>query len=164
MSKRLAAPAVPRLTELLASDNDVVVHHTIQALAAIGPASRDAVAALIGLLQGIGPDSPAIHTAHAWAAVSALGAIGPAAHEAIPALQQCLGRDTGDELLSLIKLSATEAIWHISGDTEIPLRVATAMLIDDESNIRCEAADLLGKLGPAARPAIAEIQRLAYGR
>jgi HEAT repeat protein len=26
----LAAPAVPRLTELLASDNDVVVHHAIQ--------------------------------------------------------------------------------------------------------------------------------------
>ena len=154
----LAVPAVPKLIELLASDNDIVVHHAIQALAAIGPASASAVPALVGLLRGLDPDSPAIHVVHAWAAVSALGAIG--SHGAIPALRQCLGLDTSDELLSLIKLSAAEAIWRINGDTEIPLRVASEMLGNGESNIRCHAVELLGKLGPAGRPAIAELQRL----
>ena len=41
-----------------------------------------------------------------------------------------------------------------------PLRVATEMLSDGESNVRCQAAELLGNLGPAGRPAIAELQRL----
>jgi hypothetical protein len=71
------------------------------------------VATLVGLLANIGPATPGIHLAHAWVTVSALGAIGPAAHEVIPALQQCLGLDTGDELLTLIKLSAAEAIRKI---------------------------------------------------
>ena len=62
----LAAPAVPKLIELLEDDNEVVVHHSIQALEAIGHASASAVSGLVGLLRGIGPDSPGIHVAHAW--------------------------------------------------------------------------------------------------
>ena len=94
-------------------------------------------------------------------AAAALGAIGPAAHEAIPALQQCLDLDgSEDGLFRQVQLSAAEAIWQISGDTQAPLRVATKMLGDDESGNRCLAAELLGNLGPAARPAIADLQRL----
>jgi HEAT repeat protein len=110
------------------------------------------------LLRGIGQDSPVIYTVQAWAAAAALRAIGSAA--SIPAVQQCLGMDTGDELIALIKLSAAVAIWRISGDTVVPLRVAGEMLEHAESNIQCATVELLGTLGPAARPAIGDLQRL----
>ena len=156
-----AASAVPKLTELLADDNEVVVQHVIQALEAIGHASASAVAGLARLLDGISPDSTGIHMVHALAAAAALGAIGPAAHEAIPALEQCLDLDgSEDGLFREVQLSAAEAIWQVSGDPQTALRVARKMLGDDESSIRYFAAELLGKLGPVARPAIADLQRL----
>lgn len=108
--------------------------------------------ALIALLREIGPESPAMHTAHAWGAAAALAAMGPAAQEAIPALRACLDLDgSGDESIRLLRLSSAEAIWRISGDTQTPLRLATEMLADTESNIRSDAADLLGKLGENCR-------------
>ena len=157
----LAAPAVPNLIELLEDDDEFVVQHSIQALEAIGHASAGAVSGLAGLLDGISLESSGIRLVHACTAAAALGAIGPAAHEAIPALQQCLDLDgSEDGLLREVQLSAAEAIWQVSGDTQAPLRVATKMLGDDESGNRCRAAELLGNLGPVARPAIADLQRL----
>ena len=111
----LAAQAVFALTALLEDDNEVVVQHSVQALGAIGPASAMAVPALVGLLQGVGPDPPTIDMVHAWAAASALAAIGPAASEAIPALKKChkLNAD-GDELVEMLHEEAAAALSQIS--------------------------------------------------
>ena len=157
-----AEPAVSALIDVMNDqEHETAAHHAIQALEAIGHASASAVVGLVGLLDGIGPDSLGIHLAHAWAAIAALGAIGPAAQGAVPALQQCLDVDGSDDgFLRQVQLSAAEAIWQISGDTQAALRVATKMLGDDESGNRCFAAELLGNLGPVARPAIADLQRL----
>ena len=143
------------------SDPDVRVLAAC-ALADLHP--NDKVSALIALLREIGPESPAMHVAHAWGAASALASIGPAAHEAIPALRACLDLDGSDELVRLLQLSAAEAIWRISGDTDAFLRVATEMLGDKESNIRSDAAELLGDLGPAAKPAIADLEAAPGGQ
>jgi HEAT repeat protein len=156
----LATAAVPTLTGLLTDDNEFVVQHATQALEAIGHASASAVPALVGLLR-IGTDSLGIYIAHAWAAVGVLAAIGPAAHDALSALQQCLALDgTEDELIRLVRLSAAEAIWRISGETEPAVRVAMEMLGSGESEVRCSAVELLGNLGPVARPALPDLQRL----
>jgi len=57
-------------------------------------------------------------------------------------------------------MSSAEAIWKISGDTDTSLWVAVEMLADKESNVRCDAAELLGNLAPPGQPDIAGLQRL----
>jgi len=110
----------------------------------IGSVATQAIPHFIELVRGIGPDSPTINVVHAWAATAALAAIGTAANGAISVLRDCVGLDgSGDELIRLVRLSAAEAIWRISGDTGPALRVAREMLCDDEATVRCNAADLL---------------------
>ena len=128
------------------------------ALARLDPSSN--VSARIALLREVGPESAGIHTAYAWGAASALASIGPAAHEAVPALRACLELDgSSDELTRLLQLSAAEAIWRISGNTDAALQIASTLLNDSECSLRADAAELLGNLGPAARPSIPELRR-----
>jgi hypothetical protein len=61
-------------------------------------------------------------------------------------------------MLRLTRLEASGAIWRITGSTLAALTVATEML-DDEFTAY-DAVDLLGKLGPAARSAVPDLQRV----
>ena len=59
-----------------------------------------------------------------------------------------------------LRLLAAEAKWRITGDPTAALAVATEMLSDQEWWLVGHAADLLGKLGQAAQPAVADLERL----
>jgi hypothetical protein len=57
---------------------------------------------------------------------------------------------------------AAEAISKITGSPERALSVATELLSDKERWLVGHAADLLGRLGSAAKPVIADLQRLLH--
>ena len=160
----LASPAVPALIDVLALDGDGNVFgrdKAIHALAAIGSAASAATPALIGLLREIGPDSNANQIVDAINCAAALAAIGPAARKAIPVLRHCVGLDGSDyDLIRWLQLTAANAIWRIEGDFKPALAVATEMLTDDEGWLHEHAVEVLGNLGPAARPAVPQLQRL----
>ncbi len=84
---------------------------------------------------------------------------GTRARAAIPALKSCLNFGPEDDvMLRLTRLEASEAIWRITGSTLAALTVATEMLDDEFTTY--DAVDLLGKLGPAARSAVPDLQRV----
>lgn len=74
---------------------------------------------------------------------------------------ECLNLDgAGNEFIRWLRLEASEAIWQISNVTDSALSIATEMLLGDEEwFLRYHAANLLGKLGPVAEPAIMHLQR-----
>jgi HEAT repeat protein len=59
-----------------------------------------------------------------------------------------------------LALESARAIWRITNDAEAQLRVAMQLLDDADDTIKAHALDLLGELGTAARPALADLQRL----
>jgi HEAT repeat protein len=163
----LASSAVPALIESLENshedDNQNVIarNRAIGALEAIGPAAASAIPVLVELLYDIGPASSIIKTTDAMSSAAALAAIGPPAGAAIPVLQDCLNLDGAeDDCIRWLRLTASEAIWRITDNSEPALSIATEMLLGDEEWwLRCHAADLLGTLGRAARPAIVHLRR-----
>jgi hypothetical protein len=163
----VAAPAVPALLEVLTNHddhddgNEIARNRALGALEAIGPAAARAVPALIELLHGAGLDSSAVKITDAISSAAALGAIGPSADAGLLALRECLNLDgAGNDLIRWLRLTASEAIWRISNVTVSALSIATEMLLGDEEWwLRYHAANLLGKLGPAARPVIMHLQR-----
>lgn len=81
------------------------------------------------------------------ATANALAALGPAAAEAVPALRRHLGRKHGQQASH----SAAWAIWHITGDSEEPLRYLTRPLRTGQDDTTIQH---LFDLGPAAAPAL----------
>jgi hypothetical protein len=55
---------------------------------------------------------------------------------------------------------AAEAISRITGDPATAVSVAIELLADPEFWLVGHAADLLGELGPVAKAAVADLQRL----
>jgi hypothetical protein len=119
------------------------------------------VALLADFLTQITVESDGMVVSDGFIAAQLLWHVGPRALTAIPALEYCLGLDGREyDLIRWLRLMAAEAKWRITGDPAIALTVATEMLKDEEWWLVGHAADLLGKLGQAARPVVADLERL----
>lgn len=123
--------------------------------------AADLVSLLAGYLTEISIESDSVVVSDGFMAAQLLGHLGPQATPAVPALEHCMGLDgLEDDLIRWLRLMAAEAKWRITADPTAALSVATEMLKDAEWWLAGHAADLLGKLGQAARPALAGLQQL----
>jgi len=124
-----AAPAVPDLIQTLENRND----------------DGTFISATDGPVE---PDIP-LGTALRRTVIEALGSIGAPAQDAVAILRGKLN-DAGKFSLGNRVFSA-EALWQITGKTDEALPVLISALENDNS---FWAADILGTMGAAARPAI----------
>jgi HEAT repeat protein len=128
---------------LSSADGDVVFG-ALFALGEIGPAARDAVPKLIGLLD---VDNERIQ----WRAAEALRQIGLASSNAVPALRKLML----DEKAYLdARVSAASSIWRITAETNPTLPLLTSALGGGGLNADAQAAEALGEMGKVAEPAL----------
>ncbi|MFE7899260.1 HEAT repeat domain-containing protein [Streptomyces sp. NPDC057424] len=153
---RAAVPLAPALRRRLARvplDASGIHERAVpllSALAALGDVAS--VPAVLRLLRGM-PDGLRRRDTVTEAAVAALGAFGDAAREAAPDLRGLLETDCA--------VAAADALWSVTGDAEAVLPVLLRELTGSGSGRRRRAAAVLGRLGPAARPALPGLRELA---
>jgi HEAT repeat protein len=124
----------------------------IEALGKMRAVSAKAVPILAGLLRGRRGD---IHRA----ALRALGAIGPTAATALPQVIVLFKETKRD---SYLRNLALETIGHLgAGDPSLALPVLIPALGRHKGGISTLAAMALRQMGPAARPALRPLVRLA---
>jgi HEAT repeat protein len=172
---KVGAPAVAALSALVkdATENRDARCYAAFALGNIGHVGKDAVPALINALK----DQDANVR---WSAAAALGKIGPAAEDAVPALSDALKDQNGsvrssaaaalgtigpaakDTVLALNDAvndkytNATGALDAILRSTSVPELVTFLRGREYAGcrHLRAEAAEALGRIGPAARAAV----------
>ena len=103
-------------------------------------------------------DTSALRILAATAAADALPAFG--ARAAIPDLRNCLCLEADDVFITELRVAAAKAIYRLSGDVSVALRVARETLDHPDVSIRLAAVNLLGEIGPNARCLSPELQRL----
>ncbi len=139
-----ARGAVPALTKLLDDSNDPSLRLKVaQALGRIDPGSVTEVTAALAQL-GLHSD-PHIQVE----AAKSLGTIGTQAQYAVPALKEMIA-----DADPSISLPAAGALWSITGDVDLVLPIAILWVKEPGCGTRKQAAQLLIKMGPAAKPAI----------
>ena len=139
-----AESALPDLIELLRSDHAQHVRAAVTAIEQIGPGAAPAVPALIEYYRKQAGKAP--YTARA------LAAIGPAASAAVETLEKYSQGNGWCEAATIY------ALFCIRGD-EGDLQALTDLLWDGEEKYgRPYAAQLLDKLGTAARPVEARVR------
>ncbi|WOT38628.1 HEAT repeat domain-containing protein [Streptomyces coeruleorubidus] len=154
---RAAAPLAPALRRRLARvpldgpDTHERAVPLLTALTALGDA--ESVPSVLRLLRGM-PDGLRLRGAVTEAAVRALGAVGSAAHEAIPDLRGLLETDCA--------VAAADALCSVTGEADAVVPVLLRELTDGgRGRYRpTAAADVLGRLGPAARTALPALRRM----
>ncbi|MFB6848964.1 HEAT repeat domain-containing protein [Streptomyces sp. NPDC056373] len=157
---RTAVPLVPALRRSLARvplDTSDICERAVPLLSALAALGDEAsLPAVLRLLRGM-PDGLRRRDTVTEAAVRALGAFGGAAREAVPDLHRLLESDCA--------VAAADALWSITGDAHavlpVLLRALTDTSPDTDSGHRRRAAAVLGRLGPAARPALPGLRELA---
>ncbi len=122
----------------------------LSALTALG--DGESLPAVLRLLRGL-PDGLRRRDAVTEAAVRALGVFGGGAREAIPDLRGLLETDCA--------VAAADALWSVTGDADAVLPVLLRELTSPASDRRRRAAAVLGRLGPAARPALPGLREAA---
>ncbi|MFF5449977.1 HEAT repeat domain-containing protein [Streptomyces sp. NPDC012950] len=169
------AQALPEVLRVLrgapANRRDRVREAALRALAAFGPAAREALPDLRELvadesaavstaaaraLWAVGEDPaevlpvlerwlrPGLPDADRCAAARALGEIGPAAAASAPALRPALAsRDLW------VRVRAAAALWRVTGETEEALPVLLAAW-EENRHARVDIAECLAEMGPAA--------------
>ncbi|MET9812304.1 HEAT repeat domain-containing protein [Streptomyces sp. NPDC006355] len=154
---RAAAPLAPALRRRLAQvppDDPGARGRAVpllSALTALG--DTESLPVVLRLLRGMPEELPG-RDGVTGAAVRALGAFGSAAREAIPDLRGLLATDCA--------VAAADALWSVTGEADAVLPVLLRESADSRSgpHRRAAAADVLGRLGPAARPAWPELRRM----
>ena len=142
-----AKPAITALSRAL-SDKDLFVRRfAAQALGEIGPDAKSAIKPLSEALK-----DPRKEVAEA--AATALGKIGAA--EPLAALVADTKRDTGP------RRRAIEALGMMKGDAKSAVPALIAALKDKD--LRIEAAEALGEIGPDASPALKELDAIAASK
>ncbi|MFF9809191.1 HEAT repeat domain-containing protein [Streptomyces coeruleorubidus] len=154
---RAAAPLAPALRRHLARvpldgpDTHERAVPLLSALTALGDA--ESVPSVLRLLRGM-PDGLRLGDAVTEAAVRALGAVGSAALEATPDLRGLLETDRA--------VAAADALWSVTGEADALVPVLLRKLTDAGKGRYgpAAAADVLGRLGPAARTALPALRRM----
>jgi HEAT repeat protein len=146
-----AAEAVPDLIAALHDANLWVRRWSVRALGKIGPASAPAVPDLIGAYEDEDADPDAL--------ALTFERIGPAASAAIPVLVRMLRRREGF-LGGAFALSAIEAMGP-QATTALPAMIEVIEDDDSDPLLRGTAANTLGAMGAAARPAIPALEAAA---
>ncbi|MER7404556.1 HEAT repeat domain-containing protein [Streptomyces sp. NPDC000070] len=154
---RAAAPLAPALRRRLARvpldgpDTQERAVPLLSALTALGDA--ESLPSVLRLLRGM-PDGLRLRDAVTGAAVRALVAFGSAAREAIPDLRGLLETDCA--------VAAADALWSVTGEADAVVPVLLRKLTDPGSGRYRPAAtaDVLGRLGPAARAALPGLRRM----
>ncbi|MGW3465304.1 HEAT repeat domain-containing protein, partial [Streptomyces olivaceoviridis] len=134
----LASPTAARLAGPL-----------LTAVRAIG--DKEAVPELVRLLSGA-PDGLGARDAVAGQVIETLAELGAAAQTA-PLLRRLFHTRHA--------ATAAGALWSADGDANAVLPVLLRELARDDPDARRAAVRQLGRLGPAARPALPELRRLA---
>ncbi|MGW0469304.1 PBS lyase [Streptomyces sp. NPDC003027] len=153
---------------------DWVRESALRALAAFGPAAREAVpdvrellvcdsaavsaSAALALWSVEGESAAVLPALEGWlrpdagepewcAAARALGSIGPAAARSAPALRPGLrARDVW------VRVAGATALWRVAGDVEATLPVLLRAW-EENPHARVDIAECLAEMGPAARVA-----------
>jgi len=142
-----ARTAVPTLIDRLRHGLASVRRHAAAALGNIGPdIGREGLDALIEALDD--PSEPVRENA-----VVALGKLGPFAQAAAGAVEAALA----EERLAA-RVQAAETHCRLTGSTDLAVQVLVGELEFDKSP--WQAAELLGRLGPAAAPAVDALAEL----
>ncbi len=162
---RIGPSAVPALIEALQNDNYSIRYGAIKALKDIGPDAIDAVEplkshfqratkneqiAIMHALRDISPTSDVISLIRAslmvedlrWYAMRVLGDIGPDASSAIPSILPYLEHEDTQTRVETIQSLAGIGIG------EGVVEGIAGRLQDEESRVRQEAAQALGRFGP----------------
>jgi HEAT repeat protein len=134
-----AAPAVPALTDLLADKDKDLRNRAIMSLGGIGPKAAPAVGKLIALLN----DKDSLRSV-----LSALGQIGPDAAPAVPKLMEMLKGDSRSPAMS--------ALGGIKAAEALPAMIEAL----DDREMRYSAIQALGRMGPAAKPALEKLKSM----
>lgn len=123
----------------------------LSALTALDDA--ESVPSVLRLLRGM-PDGLRLRDAVTEAGVRALGALGSASREAIPDLRGLLETDCA--------VAAADALWSVTGEADAVVPVLLRKLTDGGRGLYrpAAAADVLGRLGPAARAALPALRRM----
>jgi HEAT repeat protein len=145
-----AAAATGTLVGLIDDPDEHVVRSAVMAIAAIGPDAKEAVPALVKALQQ--RDRPDSHTI-----IYALGRIGPGAAEAKSSLLELLGGSNAD--LALISAWAVTKIDPSPATAARAVPVLVSGLGSPVVIMRRGAAEALGDMGPAAKSAVAALER-----
>jgi HEAT repeat protein len=143
-----ANEAIPALILRLEDTETSVCARAVEALARIGPETEDVVPALVRALSD--PSSTVRSEA-----LRALGSIGPTAEQAIPSIINLLNTD--------------RSVHHVLTDTlaaigPMVIPEVTDALRNEDHNVRCMAAEALGKMGPLASPAVNELKAALHDK
>lgn len=157
--------ATPALIEILRTGNRATQQDAMRALAKIGPAARDAVPLVAGLL----PDPQAIETLGAIGGFESLigelkarpdvKLVGPlvrAGEPAVPSLIDVLGHEN-----ARVRRLAAQILGAMRGKAAAAVPALTkAALGDPDRSVRDRAQRSLGEIGPAAKDAAPALVRL----
>jgi HEAT repeat protein len=144
---KIGPAAVPQLIAALKASDKEQRLVALDALAKLGQDAKDAVPVLIALLPDESIGESAGYT---------IGKIGYQAPEVIPLLIPAL-RDKNP----LVRSHASLAYWGLSGKAKILIPDLIRALKHDVPGIRSDSAKMLGRIGPAAIPALIEALRNA---
>lgn len=133
----------------------------IKRLQVMGPGGRDALPALIQVLEDA--DQGEREAYAGLRAAMALAAIGPDAHPAVPALVDAVERGSagtepmveGDIPHDPLRVHACDALVKI-GPTSVPALID--LLANDNPHVRLRAIDALGRIGPEADSAVPQLE------
>ncbi|MEG8274826.1 HEAT repeat domain-containing protein [Streptomyces sp. AHA2] len=153
---RAAVPLAPALRRRLARvplDGSCPHEQAVPLLSALGALGDVAsLPSVLRLLRGM-PERTRGRDAVTDAAVRVLGAFGDAAHEAAPDLRTLLGTSSA--------VAAAEALWSVTGDADAVVPTLMREVAGPGRDRRRRAAAVLARLGPAARPALPVLRRMA---
>ncbi|MCU0728064.1 MAG: hypothetical protein MUE73_20130, partial [Planctomycetes bacterium] len=141
-------PTVPELLLVMEKEGSYRAEWALGVLGAMGAAAVSAVPDLLALGE---------RRAALWKEILlALGQIGPSAKEALPVVRRLLSEGRLRQ-----RVAAAYALWRISGETTDPLAVLLRALgaASREEEAALLSLVILGRMGPAAAPLVAEIRK-----
>ncbi len=139
--------AVPVLAELLQKDANAEARwKAADLLGRLGPEARQTPPALSSLSSALKDANPQVRAV----AATALASVGPAGSEAIPALQEMLSTQDCLPALRALALYGSDAAPAIG-------KIVVLLQQEGDSEIRWNAANTLGKMGPAAKKAVPKL-------
>jgi HEAT repeat protein len=145
----IGGASLPGLVKQLGSKNAVARYWAAYALERMGPQAAPSGPSLVERL------SADMDSDVRGAAASALGAIGPEAKGGAAALAMALRDDT-----TRVRILAAEALWRVENkpDRALPILAKELQRTKDPS-ARKEAAEALGRLKTAAKPALPPLRQ-----